>query len=68
MKYPCQGCERRFVGCHSNCNEYLDCVKRNKEIKQAHKDKKEATNYWNTYEQLKYDRLTSQKQRRTNKY
>lgn len=24
MKYPCLNCEKRFVGCHSTCKEYLE--------------------------------------------
>lgn len=24
MKYPCLKCEKRFVGCHSTCEEYLE--------------------------------------------
>lgn len=24
----CKGCERRFVGCHSDCKDYLDAKKK----------------------------------------
>ena len=31
---PCKGCEKRTVGCHGNCKEYLDWTKNSVEIKE----------------------------------
>lgn len=28
-KSPCHGCGKRFVGCHSECLEYIDFVQKN---------------------------------------
>ena len=48
---PCQGCESRFVGCHSSCVKYIDyqqeCIVKNKEYKKkrAEVNGSEYTNY-----------------------
>ena len=41
---PCYGCERRNVGCHSNCKEYLNFEKMQKEENEAEYKKKSETN------------------------
>lgn len=32
-KTPCRDCERREVGCHSKCEDYLAFVKKNEIVK-----------------------------------
>lgn len=39
---PCRGCEKRFVGCHSACDKYIDWKKElDKENEAIRKEKKE---------------------------
>lgn len=33
MKVPCKNCDRRTVGCHAECREYLEYQKENERIK-----------------------------------
>ena len=41
---PCKGCEKRYVGCHSKCEEYIDYKKRAEEASKLVADKKSFEN------------------------
>lgn len=46
---PCKGCEKREVGCHSSCKDYLDAKEayrvRGEEIRRENQGKFDAYNY-----------------------
>lgn len=31
--FPCKGCKDRHVGCHSECNKYIEAKRKNEEIR-----------------------------------
>lgn len=45
-KNPCYQCEKRKLGCHSECIDYLQSQKMYQEKKEAIKKQKEQTNIW----------------------
>lgn len=38
MIYPCYGCADRVVGCHANCERYLEAAAKDCEIRMANVD------------------------------
>ena len=39
---PCKGCSKRHLGCHANCEEYLDFRKWKTELNEKIRKEKEA--------------------------
>lgn len=37
-KFPCQGCDKRHLGCHGTCNDYISTVKKIEELKKKGKN------------------------------
>ena len=37
---PCLGCEKRYLGCHSKCEEYIDFKNKSQEANQRIANKK----------------------------
>ena len=52
INYPCKGCDKREVGCHSTCTEYNEIKERAKVEKELAKNDCMEKNYtypcWNT--------------------
>lgn len=46
-KCSCKGCEKRYVGCHSECKEYIEWAAYKKE--ENEKARKEKWYEWNDY-------------------
>lgn len=45
MKSPCQNCTKRTVGCHSNCESYINFRNGVDNIKEKMRDDKEYERY-----------------------
>lgn len=59
---PCYGCETRVIGCHSNCQSYIDYSKEREELRQIR-----ATNVNKLFDNYKCERSTV-KQKATRRY
>ena len=46
---PCKGCENRYVGCHSTCEDYLDFRGRSDEMAKAIHAKMNDKNVYGGY-------------------
>lgn len=44
---PCKGCTKRYLGCHSECNDYIEYDKANKAKRQFlyHEREKDSVTY-----------------------
>lgn len=47
IKAPCMGCKDRYVGCHGNCQAYLDYDAKNKQINAKKLERRVAENVFN---------------------
>ena len=45
MNAPCKDCEKRYLGCHSNCEEYQAFDKYNKARYEANLKERESYRY-----------------------
>lgn len=45
MTAPCKGCKKRFSGCHSSCEDYIDYVGQNEADKEKIRKAREKSRY-----------------------
>ena len=56
MEAPCKGCERRYVGCHSDCFKYKVFKRKTAEIKEKEKAVNET---WRTHKANLFPKATA---------
>ena len=54
---PCKNCEKRHVGCHGKCADYISFKKEVKDYKKA-EDKKSRFPYGSAYKEINEYRFT----------
>lgn len=59
VTYPCKGCTERYVGCHSECEKYIE-AKKNRTEALGTRDRNKKID--DTIYDLKYNRMKSLKQ------
>ena len=50
FKYPCQDCKDRYLGCHSNCQKYLEAKAEHSKEKESVTQIKEDERRFDSYE------------------
>lgn len=55
-KGVCQNCDRRYVGCHSTCEDYLDWIAYNRAQKEYIYNQKREDNLVRSYKRVSVDR------------
>ena len=48
-KTHCKGCEKRYVGCHASCEEYLEARRKGDELKEKMLREKHKRNDINSF-------------------
>ena len=52
---PCKGCNKRYVGCHSDCEDYLKFAENRKAIREERAAQRQADDdYYSTILSSKY--------------
>ena len=46
LKAPCKGCTQREIGCHANCEKYLDYKKKNSKVLSDIREKRKREGGW----------------------
>lgn len=42
MKFPCKDCEKRYIGCHSKCGEYMAAAEKHRKAQEADRGERMA--------------------------
>lgn len=61
MNVPCYGCERREIGCHSSCDDYMDFTVEKERKKEAEYQANLANGLATAYSRERYNRLSGRK-------